>query len=601
MSDRASPPHSLRSLADSLLKPVRDLLDERLPDGVGYWHTTGSICLFLVGLQGVTGILMALYYTPSPDAAWESVRFVDDEVMFGRIVHGLHHWGSSAFVVMAVVHMLRVFAFGAYKGDRRWTWVVGVALLGVVLAFGFTGYLLPWDMKAYFGTKVGANIMSSVPVVGESLKKLALGGERIGELTLPRFYALHVLVLPLTLLALVLLHLKLVRLYGITPPWRRVGEELKGETVFFPGQALRDIAMVSLVFVLLLVLAGGPGAGLGAKADPASTTYAPHPEWYFLGLQQLLRYFPGKTQIIATVIIPGGFFLFLLLVPFVDRNPERALRKRPVAVMLCTTLLVAVVGLTYEGRLQLRIERRVLAELQIESLADQVARLKKEANEDADLEGKGEAGMSLTLTEFVVGGKGLEFDRATIDYGARIYEGLKCGQCHNTAETGHGDNMPPSLAFAGNRFQPGWTISYMRDVPRRRYEKKYRRPIMRMPDYRMKPNELRGIAAYLSSLTRPELFEKEAGEFETATEEQIKQGRELFELEACLHCHVLNGKGKTRGPDLTGAGSRLKAPFMFQMIKNPQSLVPGGEMEDSFMNDNEILALTLYLMTQRDG
>jgi len=598
MSDHDSPPNSLRSLAGHLLKPAKDLFDEKLPSGVGYLHTTGSVCLFLIALQAVTGILMAMYYAPSPDVAWESVRFVDNEVPFGGIIHGLHHWGSSAFVVMAVVHMLRVFAFGAYKGDRRWTWVAGVALFGVVLAFGFTGYLLPWDMKAYFGTKVGANITASLPLIGESLKKIMLGGERIGELTLPRFYALHVLVLPATLLTLAILHLQLVRLYGITPPWRRVGDEPEGERVFFPTQALRDVSMVILVFVVLLVLASTWGASLGAKADPASTSYAPHPEWYFLGLQQLLRYFPGESQIIATVFIPGGFFLSLLLLPFIDRNPERSLKKRPMAILFSSAACVAAVGLTYEGSRQLTMERKMLAELQIETLADQVARLKREAQEDADLEGRGEAGMSLTLTEFVVGDKEFEFDQATVDYGGRIYEALKCGQCHNTTATGQGDNLPPSLAYAGNRFQASWTVGYMRDVPRRRYEKKYRRPLTRMPDYRMKPSELRGIAAFLSSLRRNELFEKEAKDFEGATKSQIEQGRELFELEACAHCHVLGGRGKTRGPDLTGAGTRLNAPFIFQMIKTPQSLIPEGEMEDSFMNDEEILALTLYLMTQ---
>ena len=145
---------------------VRDLFDERLPRGVGWWHVFGSTLLALIAFQAVTGVLLSLNYAASTSTAWESVRYIQDRVVFGAFVRGVHHWAASASIVVAALHLGRVFLFAAYRSPRRWTWVAGVLLLFVLLGFGLTGYLLPWDLKAYFGTQVATEIPGSLPVIG---------------------------------------------------------------------------------------------------------------------------------------------------------------------------------------------------------------------------------------------------------------------------------------------------------------------------------------------------------------------------------------------------------------------------------------------------
>ncbi|MFQ5748722.1 MAG: cytochrome bc complex cytochrome b subunit [Planctomycetota bacterium] len=184
----------------------------------------GGLLLALFSVQVFTGLLLALYYSPSASEAWESIQFIEERVRAGSIIRGMHHFAAWAFVVLLVVHMGRTFLWAAYKGPRRWTWVVGCLLFFCILGFGFTGYLLPWDMKAYFGTRVGVEIAGSAPVLGPMVRKFMAGGASVGPLTLPRFYAAHVILLPLVTLFLIGIHLMLIRLHGMTPFWRKERE-----------------------------------------------------------------------------------------------------------------------------------------------------------------------------------------------------------------------------------------------------------------------------------------------------------------------------------------------------------------------------------------
>src|SRR5262249_33157335 len=193
---------------------LRRLLDEPVPGNVNWWFTLGSALLFLLSLQVVSGATLALYYAPTPTQAYDSVRFITDRLVFGRVLRGLHFFGASFIVVFAVLHLLRVLFFGAYKPPREVTWMTGVVLLLIVLGFGLTGYLLPWDQRAYWATVVAINISKLTPVDGEFVAGLLRGGPDIGALTLTRWYAIHVLVLPPALAGLVILHLFLMRRQG---------------------------------------------------------------------------------------------------------------------------------------------------------------------------------------------------------------------------------------------------------------------------------------------------------------------------------------------------------------------------------------------------
>lgn len=187
----------------------------RIPQ-VNWLYTLGSATLLTVVNQAVTGILLTIYYVPSPDQAYDSVQYITNEVTAGWLIRGLHHWGASAMVVLSFLHMLRVIYYGSYKYPREVTWLTGVFLLFVTLGFGFTGYLLPWDQKAFWGTTVGTRIAEVTPVIGDFLLRVMRGGEELSAITLARFFGVHVWVLPATLLVLLGIHLYLVIRIGIS-------------------------------------------------------------------------------------------------------------------------------------------------------------------------------------------------------------------------------------------------------------------------------------------------------------------------------------------------------------------------------------------------
>ena len=183
---------------------------------VNWFYTLGSATLFVAVIQGFTGILLTLYYVPTPDHAYDSVQYITTQVTAGWLIRGLHHWGASAMVVLTVLHMLRVIINGAYKYPREVTWLTGIVLLFTVIGFGFTGYLLPWDQKAFWATTVGTRIAGTAPLLGDWILRVMRGGPELSAVTLARFFGVHVWVLPATLLSLVLFHLYLVIRNGIS-------------------------------------------------------------------------------------------------------------------------------------------------------------------------------------------------------------------------------------------------------------------------------------------------------------------------------------------------------------------------------------------------
>jgi ubiquinol-cytochrome c reductase cytochrome b subunit len=311
----------------------RHLLEEPLPPGTGWWFVTGSILLFLLGVQMLTGVVLSMYYVPSSESAYDSVRFIMAQVTFGRILRGLHFFGASFIVVAAVVHMLRVIVFGSYKKPREVTWITGVVLLLIVLGFALSGYLLPWDQRAYWATTVTINIARGMPILGEQIAGVLRGGETLGALTLLRWYSAHVFLLPAALIVFTIAHLYLMRRHGISGPIARVEGQSQP---FYPAHALKDTIVIAVVFAALLTLAIAVRAPLDAVADPSDATYVPRPEWYFLSLFQMLKYFPGPLEPIATMVIPGLVVVLLFLLPFLDRGAERRpSRRRAVMTFAC--------------------------------------------------------------------------------------------------------------------------------------------------------------------------------------------------------------------------------------------------------------------------
>ncbi|MGH7275059.1 MAG: cytochrome b [Nitrospiria bacterium] len=202
------------------LQPIKiKLLEEPIPGGASWIYVYGSVTLFLFVLQLITGMFLAIYYNASPDHAYDSIMYIEQEVPFGSFVRGLHHWGASLMIVAIGLHMLQVFLYGAYKRPREVMWIVGVVLFLLTLAFGFSGYLLPWDQKAYWATQVGINIVGTLPLLGDLLVRIIRCGQQLGVLTLTRFYALHTLFLPWAVVLLIALHLFILRRVGPAGPW----------------------------------------------------------------------------------------------------------------------------------------------------------------------------------------------------------------------------------------------------------------------------------------------------------------------------------------------------------------------------------------------
>ena len=329
--------------------PIRSFLTYPVPKYVhkNLLYSLGGLSLISFLLQITSGMLLSFYYDPSPAEAYNSVDYVTYQVPLGWLMRGLHYYNASAIVILVALHLLRTFSFSAYKKPREITWLSGVLLLLVSLGFAFTGYLLPWDQKGYWATKVGIEIASSAPLVGEWVGRLVRGGPTLGQATLTRFYVTHMLLLPAALVMLIGLHIHQLRYHGMAPSITKRGQALSGKFVpFFPHWVVVDATLGVIVLGLLIYLSWSQRAPLEFPADPTSTDFLPRPEWYFLFLFQLLKYFPGPLEPIATVLIPSVIIGSILLLPFVDRSEERRPWRKPITTGVAVFYLVLIITLT---------------------------------------------------------------------------------------------------------------------------------------------------------------------------------------------------------------------------------------------------------------
>jgi quinol-cytochrome oxidoreductase complex cytochrome b subunit len=334
---------------EAYLKPF---LYKKLPAGTGWSATLGSLCLLLFGLMTVTGIFLAMYFSPSPDMAYQSIDFIMKDVPLGSILRGLHHWGAGAMVLAVFIHLLSVFFSGSYKAPRELTWIMGVCLLLVTLGLGFTGYLLPWDMKAYWATVVSSNIPRDIPWVGNFITRTMLGGETLSGLTLTRFYAIHILLLPALLAGFAVLHIYLVRIHGLAEDQEKkspADEDVLPVYRFFPEHAFRSSIVFGVVLLILIGLSVFAAVPREEIAGTVIESYLPRPEWYFMWLFQLLTYFSGVWETIGSLAIPIIGILLLYTVPFLGKTRIPGLANRPLATAVGVTAVIGIVYLSLMG------------------------------------------------------------------------------------------------------------------------------------------------------------------------------------------------------------------------------------------------------------
>jgi cytochrome b6 len=316
---------------------VEFLRDKEVPVGVHsiIWYYLGGATLFFFGVQVASGVLLLMYYQPGEATSYESIRYLTTKVPFGWLVRSVHCWSGHLMIVSLVVHMFSTMMLKAYRPPRELTWVTGFILFALVLGFGFSGYLLPWNELAFFATSVGTDSVKSAPLIGDWLVGVVRGGPDVTINTLYRFYALHICVLPILAVGLIGLHLLFVQRQGMAPP---VGESRAPRGMkFFPNFALRDLLLWLLCLIALLMLAlflpyglGIPGVEweLGRKADPLAPAFPGiKPEWYFLWIYQLLKEFPphllgleGPQVCLMVVTLLLGTWL---VIPWLDRSARR--------------------------------------------------------------------------------------------------------------------------------------------------------------------------------------------------------------------------------------------------------------------------------------
>lgn len=304
-------------------KLTREALYENVPGGSRWRYVWGSTLMFCLMVQIITGIFLWLNYAPSSQTAWESVYYIQDQMAGGWLLRGLHHMTAHAMIVLLALHLMQVVIDGAYKAPRELNFWTGLILLQIVMGLSLTGYLLPWDQKGFWATKVATNLLAAVPLVGPELQKLIIGGTDYGHHTLTRFFALHAGILPGAMIALIVGHVMLFRRHGLTAnlPKRRP------DAAFWPDQVLKDaVACLAVLAVVLFLLvkpslfgSGAPGIELGAPADPSEPYSAARPDWYFLFLFQFLKYFPGESEVLGAFVIPGLVFAVIALMPFIGR------------------------------------------------------------------------------------------------------------------------------------------------------------------------------------------------------------------------------------------------------------------------------------------
>ncbi len=348
------------------LKSLVDFMSHKVVPVHGHsaYYYLGGLTLFFFTIQVATGILLLMYYRPGANTAYESVRFIISEVTFGWLIRALHSWSANLMILTAFLHMFTVYFTYAYRRPREVTWLTGVALLGLAMAFGFSGYLLPWNELSFFATRVGTGMAGTIPVIGKELMVIMRGGDDVTGATISRFFGLHVAVLPALFTGLLTLHLILIQRLGISEPilWTVKKEGERRYMKFFPNFMYRDLLVWLVAFNLLALLAvifpDGIGVvhwALGHKADPlASAPPTIRPEWYFMFMFQALRFLPAHIWFVAGELVGVGAFtvgaIVWVLVPFIDKRSATG-RPSPLAMAFGWFVVAFIVTMTALGYL----------------------------------------------------------------------------------------------------------------------------------------------------------------------------------------------------------------------------------------------------------
>jgi quinol-cytochrome oxidoreductase complex cytochrome b subunit len=323
---------------------LRELTNEPVPNHLKrWWFCLGGTPAYLFLIQIFTGILLAIYYQPSAVTAHESVRYITEEVSYGWYIRSIHKWAATFMIAAVILHQMRVFFTGAYRKPREINWMIGMCLLVCTLMLGFTGYSLVFEQLSYWGATVGANIAESTPLIGGFLKKMMLGGDVYNEHTLSRFFILHAAVLPVSLVVLLVIHVALIRMHGVTE--FKFENEPAGKPShfnFFPDHVLTEIMIGLVLMILLSAIATIFPATMGPRADPLVTPEVIKPEWFFYVMFRWLKLFSRTFAVLSTGLIVFTMFAW----PFIDGFIRKKLKLEEGSVWVGIFAVLAIIGLT---------------------------------------------------------------------------------------------------------------------------------------------------------------------------------------------------------------------------------------------------------------
>lgn len=542
---------------------MHEALYERIPGGARWRYVWGSTLVFTFTVQMITGFFLWMAYSPSTQTAWESVYYITYVMQYGWLVRGLHHFTAQAMIILMALHMMQVIIDCAYKAPREINYWLGLILMLIVLGLSLTGYLLPWDQKGYWATQVATNIAGGTPVVGAEVQKLAAGGSAYGHHTLTRFFALHAGLLPFLLIAFLVLHIAAFRRHGITVP----NPNRAPEVYFWPDQVLKDAVACLAILAAVLYFTVTRGAELGAPADPSEAYSAARPEWYFLFLFQMLKYFPGKYEVIGAMVVPGVVLGILFLMPFIAkiRGGHRA-NVGFVSVLLAACLALTLIALDADRK----NASYNAAVAQAHRDAERIVVLAQSPN------GIGPQG-ALSL---------LKADAFT--QGPRLFA-KNCATCHRydgkdgtgkdiTATVGGVEKVvAPTATELGNFGSREWVKTVLTDFGKHFAPTETAsfdgKPLGKhftdgsMAEWsanngaKMKQEELEAVAEFIVAQSGRELSPP-------LDPKKVEKGKEFFldgndEIsESCSTCHAMHARGDAQpldgggnGPDLTGYGS----------------------------------------------
>ncbi len=593
-----------RTGAKSLMKLV---LDEPIPGGARFAYVFGSGLLFIFILQVITGVSLALYYTPTAETAHTSVAYITKQVAGGAFLRSLHSYGSSAMIIVLALHFLQTFLYGSFKGRRELLWISGALLSFLVLGMGFTGYLLPWDQKAYFATAVGTNVAGEMPLIGNLLTRLMRGGDTIGTLTLSRFYVAHVFLIPATIFLFIGAHVLLFRKAGPAGQMTEdpISPKLAPET-FYPRQVLLDMGFALLTIAVLGGLSYLRPVTLGPLADPSDTHFLPRPEWYYLPMFEWLKFWEGSTVVMGIVVIPALLAMAFFLMPFLDRRLERKPWRRPIPAL---AVAIVILGMVYLG-VKSRIDDKhgsVAAQL---ALQEQQEAAYSAAAFQPYVESTGGA-------ESVAAPAGPQ--NPLIAQGKGMFTERGCVGCHGPS--GAGTALAPSLVGVTGKFPQQQLIALL-------HNPNLRMKAGGMPALDASPKDMSALVSYLGALgTRaanvPAIYEAPSqpasagagvlghlsrvsmpiGVTGDTAKSTIKSastaaGKDVFQERACFACHGEAGAGG-RAPALAPVVKKLSDVQLRQVLESPTAKMKAGGMPPLVGTPDQINSLVSYLRILR--